>query len=253
MAVSLLGLGTVKLGRDQGVRYATQFAIPDDRSARDLLDCAQALGVNLLDTAPAYGRSEERLGSLLRGQRARWLLCSKVGEAFEQGRSRYDFRPEQVHHSVVRSLERLRTDYLDIVLIHSDGDDLAILDRLGTLEALQQLKQRGLIRALGISHKTEAGARRALALGCDVIMATLNSDEREQEAVIADAGRAGCGVLVKKALAGGHAPLDSLRYVAGCAGVSSIVVGTISPEHLRADATALCPPAPPEAPADGSR
>ncbi|MFW8341556.1 aldo/keto reductase, partial [Klebsiella pneumoniae] len=62
LRVSPLGLGTVKLGRDQGVKYPNGFRIPDDQQARELLYLARELGINLIDTAPAYGVSEERLG-----------------------------------------------------------------------------------------------------------------------------------------------------------------------------------------------
>ncbi len=86
-----LGLGTVKLGRDQGVKYPSGFQIPDDDEARQLLKLTRDLGINLIDTAPAYGRSEERLGPLLRGQRHEWVIVSKVGEEFEAGQSRHDF------------------------------------------------------------------------------------------------------------------------------------------------------------------
>jgi aryl-alcohol dehydrogenase-like predicted oxidoreductase len=239
MAVSVIGLGTVKLGRRTGVRYPADFRIPDDNEARALLRRAGDLGINLLDTAPAYGESEERLGRLLRGQRNDWLIATKVGESFEEGQSHFDFSPEAVRESVKRSLQRMHTDHLDVVLIHSDGNDLDILDRQGTLESLEDLKQRGWIRAVGISHKTLEGGRRAVDLGCDVIMATLNLVEQEQAAVIAEAGAAGCGVLVKKALASGHAGVDSLAFAAAAPGVSSVIVGTIDPEHLEADVAAI--------------
>lgn len=233
LRVSLIGLGTVKLGRDQQVKYPRPFRIPDDREVLYLLDTARELGINLLDTAPAYGTSEARLGRLLQGRRADWLVCTKVGEVFEDGRSRYDFTPEHVHSSVRRSLERLQTDCLDIVLIHSDGHDLEILTRYGTLDALRSLQQAGLVRAVGISHKSAEGAALAIAAGCDVIMATLNLEEQAEAAVIARAGAAGCGVLIKKALGSGHAGPDSLRFVAAQPGVCSIIVGTIDPAHLR--------------------
>lgn len=239
MAVSLLGLGTVKLGRREGLKYPEPFELPDDDAATRLLDTARELGLNLLDTAPAYGSSEARLGHLLRGRRNDWLISTKVGEHFEGGRSSFDFSPEAVRQSVKRSLQRLHTDRLDIVLIHSDGDDLGILERLGTLECLMDLKSRGWIRAAGISHKTVEGAERAIALGADVIMATLNLDARAEERVIEHAGKSGVGVLVKKALASGHAGADSLRYAAAAAGVSAVIVGTVSPEHLRANAAAV--------------
>jgi aryl-alcohol dehydrogenase-like predicted oxidoreductase len=239
LTVSLLGLGTVKLGRDRAVKYPRSFRIPDDAQARNLLAGARDLGINLLDTAPAYGTSEERLGTLLRGQRQQWILGTKVGEEFDDGRSRFDFSPGHVRASVERSLRRLQTDYLDLVLIHSDGDDLGILDGSGALEALVELRDSGWIRAVGMSHKTAAGGRLAIARGCDVIMATLNLDERGKAPLIAEAAGAGCGVLIKKALAGGHAGIDSLRWVAGQPGASCVVVGTIDLEHLRENVAAV--------------
>ena len=80
--VSAIGLGTVKFGRNQGVHYPDAFTIPDARSAASLLALARELGINLIDTAPAYGDSETRLGQLLKGQRQHWVLCTKVGEEF---------------------------------------------------------------------------------------------------------------------------------------------------------------------------
>ena len=81
--VSPLGLGTVKLGRNEQVKYPNAFSIPDDQQAGELLELARDLGINLIDTAPAYGNSEQRLGALLKGQRHEWVICSKVGEEFE--------------------------------------------------------------------------------------------------------------------------------------------------------------------------
>jgi aryl-alcohol dehydrogenase-like predicted oxidoreductase len=100
--VALLSLGTVKLGRDQGVKYPTPVKIPDDQAATELLQAAANLGINTLDTAPAYGMAEERLGKLIAGQRNDWVICTKVGEEFENGVSRYDFSPEHCRFSVER-------------------------------------------------------------------------------------------------------------------------------------------------------
>lgn len=234
-----LSLGTVKLGRDQGVKYPTPVKIPSDREALELLAKARALGINMLDTAPAYGYSEERLGNLLSGERHDWLICTKVGEEFADGVSRHDFTPEHCAFSVERSLKRLQTDYLDIVLIHSDGNDLAILDEYGTLDALLQLKDAGKIRAAGISYKSLAGGERALAMGADVIMATLNREHTEDCDLIARAAAQGCGVLIKKALISGHGKAEDLRFVAAQPGVHSIVVGTTSPVHLEENVAVL--------------
>ena len=234
--VSAIGLGTVKLGRNSGLTLAP-FAIPGTRAARALLDRARDLGVNLLDTAPAYGESEARLGELLDGTRDRWVLCTKAGESFDGRRSRHDFRPEALRESVEASLRRLRTDYLDIVLIHSDGRDVEILRRSDALETLDALKREGKVRASGFSHKTEAGGRLALSR-CDVLMSALSFTDRRQIDVVRHAGERGVGVLVKKALDSGRAAPESLGYVAGLAGVSSVVVGTVDPAHLEADIVA---------------
>ncbi len=150
LTVSALGLGTVKIGRDQGVKYPTAFSIPDDDAVRNLLARARDLGINLIDTAPAYGRSEERLGELLR-DRHDWVIVSKVGEEFDNGDSHFDFSPAHTRASVERSLRRLNTDHLDCVLVHSDGNDKDIL-RSGTLEVLEALKREGLIRNTHLSQ-----------------------------------------------------------------------------------------------------
>ena len=89
--VSPIGLGTVKLGRDQGVKYPSHFTIPDDDAALHLISIAQDLGINLIDTAPAYGNSEQRLGKLLKDRRQDWVICSKVGEEYADGESFFDF------------------------------------------------------------------------------------------------------------------------------------------------------------------
>ncbi len=237
LETSLLALGTVKLGRDQGVKYPVK--IPTDQEARRLLAEAASLGINLIDTAPAYGESEARLGQLLRTERQRWLLCTKVGENFSAGVSSYDFTPEATRASVERSLQLLATDYLDIVLIHSDGNDTDILQNHGTLQMLETLKAEGKIRAVGISHKTIAGAELAMAQGADVLMATLNTEHTAEAAVIAAAGAKGIGVLIKKALASGQGQTSDLAWVAVHAGVSSIVVGTTSPAHLSDNVAAV--------------
>jgi aryl-alcohol dehydrogenase-like predicted oxidoreductase len=244
LRVSALGLGTVKLGRDQQVKYPGAFTIPDDRSASLLLGQARELGINLIDTAPAYGNSEQRLGKLLTGQRSDWLLCSKVGEEFESGQSRFDFSAQHTRYSVMRSLRRLNTDVIDIVLVHSNGDDLHIINQLGTLDTLAQLKKEGLIRAFGMSTKTVAGGLAAAAVS-DVVMLTYNLEHQEELPVLEACAKFGTGVLVKKALSGGHLTQNradpvqaSMDLVLSHAATNAAIVGTISPQHLEANVAA---------------
>ena len=203
LRVSPLGLGTVKLGRDQGVKYPSGFQIPDDDEARMLLKLSRDLGINLIDTAPAYGRSEERLGPLLRGQRQDWVIVSKVGEEFVDGQSSHDFSAAHTRRSVERSLKRLETDFIDLVLVHSDGNDLAILNGCEVYETLAELKREGKIRGFGLSGKTVEGGLKALETG-DCAMVTYNLNEQAELPVIDYAAAHGKAILVKKALASGH-------------------------------------------------
>ncbi|WP_296248936.1 aldo/keto reductase [Pseudomonas sp. UBA4194] len=239
LMVSPLGLGTVKLGRDQGVKYPSGFTIPDDQIARMLLNQARQLGINLIDTAPAYGTSEERLGPLLRGQRQDWVIVSKVGEEFEAGQSRFDFSAAHTRFSVERSLKRLETDFIDLVLVHSDGNDLHILEHTDVYQTLAELKAEGKIRGFGFSGKTVAGGLKALQTG-DCAMVTYNLNEQAEREVLDYAAQHGKGVLVKKALASGHACLApgvdpvraSFQLLFDHPGVASAIVGTINPLHL---------------------
>ncbi|WP_101674723.1 aldo/keto reductase [Alloalcanivorax mobilis] len=237
LTVSALGLGTVKIGRDRGVKYPSAFTIPDDQAVIALLARARDLGINLIDTAPAYGRSEERLGQLLSDRRA-WVIVSKVGEEFDHGESHFNFTPEHARASVERSLSRLRTDYLDCVLVHSDGNDLDVL-RQGTLEVLEEMKKEGKIRATGMSTKTVEGGLATLAR-TDLAMVTYNLEQRDERPVIDYAAAHGKGILIKKAFASGHLdpghpdPVQaSLDLILGTAGVGAVIAGTVNPDHLQ--------------------
>jgi len=245
LQVSPLGLGTVKFGRNQSVKYPRPFELPSDQEALTLLELAWDLGINLLDTAPAYNKSEERLGRLLRQCRRDWVIVTKVGEEFHDGVSRFDFSAAAAYASVERSLRRLGVETLDVVLIHSSGDDLAILEQEEVLPTLRDLQQAGLIRAVGMSSKTVAGGLRAVEC-CDAVMVTYNLAQREELPVIQAAHAAGKGVFIKKGLLSGHLDLvestdpvqSALNLIFAEPGVSSVVVGTLNPEHLRANMTA---------------
>ncbi len=236
--VSCLGLGTVKFGRNQEVKYPTSFKIPSDQDITELLGRAKELGINLLDTAPAYGSSEQRLGRLL-NNRKDWIVCTKVGEEFINGKSVYDFSGDYVKRSIEQSLRSIKTDFLDIVLVHSDGRDMHIIDSTDCLPTLLEFKEKGLIRAVGMSTKTIEGGLKASEL-TDVVMVTYNPLATDDAEVIEHAHALNKGVLIKKALNSGHFATEdqantveeNFRSVFSRTGVSSVIVGTISPEHL---------------------
>lgn len=242
IAVSVVGLGTVKFGRNQGVKYPTAFDLPSDTEIVDLLKYVKQLGINFLDTAPAYGQSEERLGQCLKkvGNRSDWVIASKFGENFVNGASSFDFSREAALRSVDESLRRLQTDYLDLMLVHSNGDDVEIINQYKVFDTLAELKKSGKIRSFGMSTKTVAGGLLTVEQS-DVVMVTYNPVETGEQAVIAHAHKLGKGVLIKKALASGHInklsrtgnPVEkSIRFILAEPGISSIIIGTLNARHL---------------------
>ncbi|MCB9763835.1 MAG: aldo/keto reductase [Alphaproteobacteria bacterium] len=246
LEVAPVALGTVKLGRNRGVKYPHAFEIPDDKQATRLLDAASSLGINLLDTAPAYGGSEARLGALLAGRRERFLISTKVGERFDGARSRFDFTPEAIAASVRRSLQRLRTDRLDLVLVHSDGRDLELITTHGVFDALRELVARGLVRAYGMSCKTLDGGRRAVEEAHAAMVPFSRADPRHGP-VLERAAQLGRPVLVKKVFDSGHLLASdntaerlqsALRPALRHPGVAAVVIGTCDVTHLTADVEA---------------
>jgi aryl-alcohol dehydrogenase-like predicted oxidoreductase len=238
LAVSPVALGTTKLGRNTDVKYPVNFALPADQEVDVLLESARQLGVNLIDTAPAYGESERRLGPFVENHRDEIVLCTKCGEQYLNGRSVYDFSAPAILASVEESLRRLRTDHLDILLLHSDGHDVDILTQTDAIDALSRLKQSGKIRAAGISAKTTAGILEA-SRTLDVIMAPFSQKESSLAEALAMVHGRGLGVLAIKGLFSGHLEArPAIEFVLRQPFIDALVVGTIDPAHL-AEAMAM--------------
>jgi aryl-alcohol dehydrogenase-like predicted oxidoreductase len=243
--VSVLGLGTVKFGRNQKVKYpeGEGFALPTGAEIEALLDLAIEQGITLLDTAPAYGTSEERLGQTLGARREKFFLVTKTGEEFADGESKYVFTAEHTRMSVERSLKRLRTDRLDCVLVHCSRDDLRVLKETDAFETLAALKKEGKILSFGASTHTPEGGKAAVDLS-DAVMLTYNKGYAEERPVIDYAREKGKAVLVKKGLASGHIGTlgdlgENIRFVAGTPGVTSLVFGSLKPQNILNNIKAL--------------
>ena len=134
--ISAISLGCWPMGGDY-------WGGTDDEESIRTVHKALELGINFLDTAPAYGRghSEEVIGEALVGRRQDVVLSTK---ASGRGHSL-----ERLREKLEGSLKRLRTDYVDVYFIHwpSRGEPLG-----RTMEALEQLRSEGLIRAVGVSN-----------------------------------------------------------------------------------------------------
>jgi aryl-alcohol dehydrogenase-like predicted oxidoreductase len=240
LLVAPLGLGTVKLGRNTGVRYPGTFALPDDRAVAELLDRALALGVNLVDTAPAYGASEVRLRPFLEKHRKEVVLCTKCGERHEGGVSSWDFSGKGLRASAEASLKRLGVEAVDLLLLHSDGRDVELLEKGDALATLQSLKREGKTRAIGLSAKTDAGVRAAAGKGLDVVMAPFNRADTLLAPALDAVHASGLGVLGIKAVQQGHAgdPDAAVAFAVSRPFIDCVVLGTLNPAHLASAAAA---------------
>ena len=232
---SPLGYGAFKIGRNVGTKYAKAYELPDTASVERLLNGVLDLGINYIDTAPAYGASEERIGRAISHRRHEFLLSTKVGEFLESGVSRYDFSAAAVRKSVEASLRRLRTEVLDLVFIHADREDGRIVERTEVVPALLSLRDAGFVRGIGLSGHTAEGFRAALPWA-DAIMVTYHRDDATLAPVIDEAHHRGLAVMVKKGLASGRLPAaQAISFVLGNPAVTGVVVGSLSLDHLRED------------------
>ncbi|WP_458119239.1 aldo/keto reductase [Paenibacillus sp. Z6-24] len=154
LEVSPISLGAAPLGHVFG-------NIDEDQGVRAVLEALEQ-GINLVDTSPYYGvtRSEQVLGRALRQlPRDRYILSTKAGRYNDR---EFDFSRQRILDSVDESLQRLGTDYADILLLHDIefGDLNIVLDE--AIPALQQLKLAGKIRFYGVSCLPLGGYERVL-------------------------------------------------------------------------------------------
>ena len=120
----------------------------DLAATRAVVDAALDVGVTFFDTAESYGgggASERFLGEILEGRRDRVVLATKFGWGSETG----DGSEAAVHKAIEGSLERLRTDHIDLYYLHKPDPSTPIAETLG---ALDELVRAGKVRAIGCSN-----------------------------------------------------------------------------------------------------
>jgi aryl-alcohol dehydrogenase-like predicted oxidoreductase len=162
-------------------------------------------GVDLIDTSPDYGRSEELIGEHISNRRGEFFLASKCGcpvGAQPGERPPHVFTRSNVRAGVEQSLRRMKTDHLDLVQVHM-SPSRAELDANDTVGELLELKSEGKTRFIGMSG-TLPNLPDHIAMGAfDVFQIPYSALEREHEQSIADAAASGGGVIVRGGVARG--------------------------------------------------
>lgn len=240
-------------------------------------------GCNVIDTAACYPGSEEAIGRAVAKRRDQFVLVSKCGHA--SGLATPDWDPRTIAASIDRSLQRLRTNHIDVMLLHSCGLDT--LKRGDAIGAVVAAKKAGKVKCVGYSGDNDAAAWAAGHRDIEAIETSVNiADQANIDTVLPLCIERGKGVLAKRPIANAcWKPLDAqpgmyqnyageytrrfaamginatdlsfdknawpeiaLRFTMAIEGVHCAIVGTTSPHSLEANlAAAAKGPLPPDA------
>jgi len=255
----MLGYGAMEL---RGVPRGRDVT---DAQAETILHGVLDAGINYIDTSIDYGVSEERIGRYIGDRRSEYYLASKCGcvvgapPAPRGQTSPHVFTRDNILKGVEQSLARMRTDHLDVLQFHA-SPSRQTLEKDGALETVLELKRTGTARFVGMSG-TLPNLADHIAMGVfDVFQIPYSAVEREHEAAIAAAARAGAGIVVRGGAAKG-APTEGkqegvqwarwqqvdlrdllddmtsmefiLRFTFTHPDLHTNIVGTINPAHLR--------------------
>jgi len=205
LEVSTVGVGAWQFGGEWGWDYS-------QADVDAIIDKAQEVGINLIDTAECYGDhlSEMLIGNCIaaRGDRDKWIIATKFGHKFNDRFTRDDiWSPEGVRIQVEDSLKSLKTDYIDLLQFHS-GNNVAF-DTEGLWEMLAELVKEGKVRTLGISinNNNEEGVYqtgKSAEINSGAIQVVYNRLARAPEAeVLPLCQKENLGVLARVPLASG--------------------------------------------------
>jgi aryl-alcohol dehydrogenase-like predicted oxidoreductase len=245
--VSLLGFGAGHVGGNNLT----------EAEASNLLNSAVDLGVNMFDTARAYGLSEERIGRHLFTRRKQIVISTKVGYGIA---GINDWTYDSVIMGINEALAKLRTDYIDIVHLHSCS--LEVLQRGEVIEALEKALEDGKIRVAAYSGENDALEYAANTGKFESLQCSINLfDQRNIDRILPITVKKNIGIIVKRPVANVPWRFDkqpsgeyceeywkrmnkmnlklnidwfeaTIRFAAFTDGVSSIIIGTSSISHL---------------------
>ena len=205
LKVSRVALGTWAMG-------GWMWGGTDERESIATIHAALSQGINLIDTAPAYGFgvSEEIVGAALDGVRTQAVIATKTGLEWHDGKVYRNATRARIMQEVDDSLRRLRTDYIDIYQVHWP-DPLVPVEE--TADAMRALLEQGKIRAIGVSNFSVAQMERFRQVApLHVLQPPYNLFERAIEADVLPYSRAnnivtlGYGALCRGLLSGRMRP-----------------------------------------------
>jgi len=186
--VSKLGIGLSEIGFN--------LTMSDTEQAANVINSALDAGINFLDTAACYDISEEMIGATVASRRDEFVLATKAGHYLPRGDGE-DWTAELVTSSIERSLERMKTDHVDIVQLHSCTVD--VLEKGDVIRAIQDAKAAGKTRFIGYSGDNE-NAEWAVESGLfDTLQTSFNLvDQGARHKILPGAEKQGMGVIIKR-------------------------------------------------------
>ena len=201
--VTILGYGAMEL---RGLPRGPEIT---DEDAGRLLNAVLDGGINLIDTAPDYGRSEELIGAHIGHRRDEFFLASKCGCLIELPTDvpppyPHDYSPGNVRADVEQSLRRLRTDRLDLVQVHMSPSKTT-LEENHTVETLRALQAEGKIRFIGMSGILPNLPDHLAMNVFDAFQIPYSAVQRDHEDLITEAADKGAGTLIRGGAARGAA------------------------------------------------
>lgn len=201
MEVTQLGYGSMGLRGPNtwGVRVVS------DEDADAFLNRVLDVGINFIDTAPDYGVSEQRIGDAIAGRRDEYFLATKCGCAYVQHADHIEIKhvwePEVVQRNLETSLQRMRTDYVDLLQFH--GGDAETLQRAGLIDQLVSFREQGLIRHVGVSSNFD-NLPGLIALDVfETFQLPYSCLSPANHDLMSQAAEAGAGVIVRGGIAHG--------------------------------------------------
>jgi aryl-alcohol dehydrogenase-like predicted oxidoreductase len=181
LKASEIALGAVEIGLDYGIPSDGGHRRPEEQEAIRFLNEALDLGVTFLDTARVYGTSEEVIGKGLQHRRDEYILTTKLAPISVADLNSPGLR-DKVRSSVEESLRNLRTDHIDLLMIHSAPMGV-IQNSAELLNLMGEFQQEGTVRYIGASVYEQAGPEALRRGGFDCLQIAYNALDRSPEAV----------------------------------------------------------------------